>query len=427
MEVATASPRLMIREGDDCLCDDSSQLPYKLLKNLGHGRSAIVEMVEDVNTGSVYARKRFSIYGLRSKRKSIFDNEIKIIRRLSPHHHIIRVFATYVTRREVGLILHPVADKGDLETFLHEIREDKAAELSHTHRSKVLKSAFGCLASGLAFMHGQKIRHKDIKPHNILIHQGSVIYTDFGYSLDHSIIGGGTTDGRPDAFTRRFCAPEVSDYDPRNAKSDIFSLGCVFMEILSVLHDDFPQQDPERPYYESITDSQLQSTVQGFGRLGIIASDMLSFRPEDRPSAEDVFSKLKEDEADRFCAKCLAMMSLEAEETPCTPDLSALTRPSEESVSSYQHTSMHMRIGLFGNRHRDIRHESRFSLLAFLPTFWSQPVQSSPDSNSPTPVVPSTDEELQKSTKTNKHREGDSIETQCFHCGKILKSRIDQM
>ncbi|KAF2473709.1 kinase-like protein, partial [Lindgomyces ingoldianus] len=227
---------LVIREGDDYSCEADAQLPYKLVRNLGHSHSANVEMVEDVNTGTVFARKVFPIYGSCSERKHIFDNEIKIIQRLAPHHHVIRVFATYVAKREVGLILYPVADGGDLGTFLQDFKEAKAAQLVQPEKTKVLESSFGCLASGLAFMHRQKIQHKDIKPQNILIHKGSIIYADFGYSLDHSAIGRSTTTGMPQAFTRKYCALEVSNYSPRNSKSDIFSLGCVFLEILFVLY-----------------------------------------------------------------------------------------------------------------------------------------------------------------------------------------------
>lgn len=37
--------------------DSEGLLPYKHVRNLGHGAGGIVDMVEDVNTGSVYARK----------------------------------------------------------------------------------------------------------------------------------------------------------------------------------------------------------------------------------------------------------------------------------------------------------------------------------------------------------------------------------
>jgi hypothetical protein len=38
---------------------DRETWPYRLVKNLGIGASASVEMVEDVITGSIYARKVF--------------------------------------------------------------------------------------------------------------------------------------------------------------------------------------------------------------------------------------------------------------------------------------------------------------------------------------------------------------------------------
>lgn len=49
----------MIEEGEDHPFVEDSQLPYKLIGNLGHGHSANVEKVEHVNTGSVFARKLF--------------------------------------------------------------------------------------------------------------------------------------------------------------------------------------------------------------------------------------------------------------------------------------------------------------------------------------------------------------------------------
>ncbi|KAF2267942.1 kinase-like protein [Lojkania enalia] len=83
-----------------------------------------------------------------------------------------------------------------------------------------IKRGFGRLANGLAFIHKNSIRHRDIKPQNILVHKGRLIYTDFGIAHDYTD-DPTTTQGQPDAFTRKYCAPEDADWGPRNSKSDI--------------------------------------------------------------------------------------------------------------------------------------------------------------------------------------------------------------
>ncbi|KAJ4305033.1 hypothetical protein N0V90_000562 [Kalmusia sp. IMI 367209] len=245
-------PRLLfIAVGADLEIEDKEVLPYVRIKILGHGASASVEKVRDQLTGTSYARKTFrNIYARNlEEAKRNFRNEVRIMRRLATHHHIVKLHTTYLARRELALIVSPVADDGDLASFLQESRDhvydrasltttmapfvsydDKLVAMNNT-----LKQAFGCLAAGLAFMHQQTIRHKDIKPQNILIHKGTVLYTDFGISLDFSNQGHSTTTGRPQSFTRKYCAPEVARHENRNSKSDIFSLGCVFAEITAAL------------------------------------------------------------------------------------------------------------------------------------------------------------------------------------------------
>lgn len=319
-ENSVVSTPFVIKEGDDYLVDDDSQLPYKFVRNLGHGQSANVEMVEDVHTGAVFARKRIRISSDRKKRKRIFENEIKIIRRLTSHRHVIRVFATYVTKREVGLILQPVADGGDLEAFLEDYRDLRSTDAVQESHQIILQNAFGCLANGLAFMHSQKIRHKDIKPRNILVHNGFTIYTDFGYSFDYSVIGQSTTTGMPDALTRRYCAPEVSDWGPRNSKSDIFSLGCVFLELLGAISDKILGQELDSCYHENITEILLRLsavTLEPTRFMGTIISKMLDRDLAARPDATGVVSFLWDRgkhiyHRDRFfCDQCKEELSRE--------------------------------------------------------------------------------------------------------------------
>jgi serine/threonine protein kinase len=126
----------------------------------------------------------------------------------------------------------PVADM-NLQTFL-----DKS-DLDDTSRS-FLRPFFGCLTSALSYLHDNRIRHKDIKPSNVLIKHDQVYLTDFGTSLDWSGCDNSTTLTAPPT-TPRYCAPEVMAFVERNTSSDIWSLGCVFLEMWTVLKRHTPE------------------------------------------------------------------------------------------------------------------------------------------------------------------------------------------
>ena len=68
----------------------------------------------------------------------------------------------------------------------------------------------------------------------MLVKSGYVFLTDFGTSLDWIELGHSTTTG-PTSMTPRYCALEVAEYSARNSSADIWSLGCVFLEIWTVL------------------------------------------------------------------------------------------------------------------------------------------------------------------------------------------------
>ncbi|KAF1832455.1 kinase-like protein, partial [Decorospora gaudefroyi] len=208
---------------------------------LGKGYSAVVEKVQHERTKKIFARKvlKFPRGRHRVQSEDRYHNEVDIIRSLRTHRHIVQLFATYTSKREGCLLLQPAADEGNLQEYLDSYAD--AAEQPaprHTNFEKmtrVLEQAFGCLSSGLAYMHEKGIRHKDIKPQNILIHEGLVIYSDFGASKDTTKDGECTTEGLPDFLTRKYSPPEVLEHDKRNFAADVFSLGCVFLELLSGL------------------------------------------------------------------------------------------------------------------------------------------------------------------------------------------------
>lgn len=69
----------------------------------------------------------------------------------------------------------------------------------------------------------------------MLVKSHEVYLTDFGTTLDWSDTNHDTTTGLASKFTLRYSAPEVATNQPRNASADIWSLGCVFLEIWTEL------------------------------------------------------------------------------------------------------------------------------------------------------------------------------------------------
>jgi serine/threonine protein kinase len=241
-----------------------SILPFRYVGKLGVGASAVVDIVEDPTNGRTFAQKVFRPHsGPIGCSKKAFKNEVNIIKRLHSHPHIIQVYWSYTRGRELGMLLTPVASDKDLGSYLLELR-DTGEDPTPDQRATLFR-ALGCLASGLAYIHRHTIRHKDIKPQNILVHNGQMIYTDFGIALDADGQNT-TTTGLSESFTRRYCAPEVARNEPRNRKSDVFSLGCVFIEILAVLYSDVDEcMQDTRPYWERAQDkdSGLRKQLSG--------------------------------------------------------------------------------------------------------------------------------------------------------------------
>ena len=76
------------------------------------------------------------------------------------------------------------------------------------------------------------ILHRDIKTANIFIHENGILKVgDFGISreLESSIDKVNTAAGTP-----YFMAPEVLSYTPYDSKADMWSLGVIIYELISL-------------------------------------------------------------------------------------------------------------------------------------------------------------------------------------------------
>ncbi len=95
-------------------------------------------------------------------------------------------------------------------------------------------SSFEQICKGLDYAHKKEILHRDIKPENIMItEEGLVKLTDFGIAKilspeTSTIMSTGNI-----ACTYNYSAPEYLKDGISNIRTDIFSLGCVFYEMLT--------------------------------------------------------------------------------------------------------------------------------------------------------------------------------------------------
>lgn len=206
------------------------------------GRGAAGD-VHEVNIGNwTLAHKRVV-----TKRKlgGKEKKEIEILKRLPKYDHIIKLIGTYTHRQFLGILLFPVA-VCDLHTFfedveawqntagvveveglLLEIARETRLEMfetsqksrlmalgydfpdtHHRYNATLVYSKIGCLISAISYLHDHKIRHKDLKPSNILLSRDQIWLSDFGSATDFSLLSQSATDN--ERGSPRYFSPEVS-------------------------------------------------------------------------------------------------------------------------------------------------------------------------------------------------------------------------
>ena len=211
--------------------------------------------------------------------------------------------------------MSPVADC-NLHGYYMKVAEDPSLR-------STLRSFYGCLTSALCYLHEQRIRHRDVKPENILVKGQAVYFTDFGISLNWENLSRGTTKADP-TKTPAYCAPEVANDQERNSSSDVWSLGCIFLEIITILKG-VPLMDL-RQHFKAHTDSwafcrnlpQIKTWIEKLSTQGDEldthslqwVESMLQVTKELRPTALELQQHCMETFPDAegetmpFCAEC---------------------------------------------------------------------------------------------------------------------------
>ena len=194
---------------------------YRILEKIGQGATSNVYKGHDAALGRDLAIKVISSdVGADDVQRKRFQREAQAAARLA-HPHIVKVF-DFGQEQDKLFMAMELLQGTDLKQAVADRRLKTLDE-----KLDVLEQ----ICDGLAFAHQNGIVHRDLKPANIhLLPDGQVKIMDFGLAR---MSGSDMTRTGLVMGTPHYMSPEQVRGEHVDTRSDVFSLGCVFYELLT--------------------------------------------------------------------------------------------------------------------------------------------------------------------------------------------------
>lgn len=258
-------------------------VPLTLGTNIGQGSYAVVQRVICAKINKRPLAQKI-IWDYRKGGIEQVMTEVKCIQHLR-HRHIVQLVGTYVVQRSLHILMFPVG-QWNLRHFLEEFEDERMKSKAYPDFYSI-GPFFKCLATGVAYLHDEVIPHiinLDIKPENIIVRrctdrpgQLSVFITDFGVSRSFQPSSPSTA-ANTLYTTAIYQAPEIAQGKEYGRKADIFSLGCVFSEMASIvagksLREYLNYRKHSRPGIEELSiafESNLLACIVWLGKLKLL-------------------------------------------------------------------------------------------------------------------------------------------------------------
>ena len=249
-----------------------------IINKIGEGAYSTVYKVKRLVDGNVYALKKVKLLNLSEKEKLNALNEVRILASVKSNFVISYKEAFFDDKDSTLGIVMEYADSGDL---YQKIVEHKKAAMFFEESD--IWRIFIQLVKGLKALHDLKILHRDLKSANVFLESdGSAKLGDLNVSKVARRGLGYTQTGTP-----YYASPEVWKDQPYDNKSDIWSLGCVLYEMIT-LRPPFRAENMEG-LYNKVIKGQFSKIPDRFSNdLQTIVKLLIQVSPNDRPSCERI-------------------------------------------------------------------------------------------------------------------------------------------
>ena len=251
---------------------------FQILSKLGEGAYSTVFKVKRIIDNQIYALKKVKLLNLSEKEKENSLNEVRILASVKSNFVVSYKEAFFDEKDNTLCIVMEFADRGDL--YQQIVAHKKTAKF---FEESDIWRIFIQLVKGLKALHDLKILHRDMKSANVfLFSNGCAKLGDLNVSKVARRGLGYTQTGTP-----YYASPEVWKDKPYDHKSDVWSLGCVLYEMIT-LRPPFRAKDMEG-LFNKVCKGQFSRIPDRFSDdLFKIVQYLLQVNSIQRPSCEQI-------------------------------------------------------------------------------------------------------------------------------------------
>ena len=250
---------------------------YELVRPLGHGAMAVVDLARDVDLDRPVALKRLAENLARDDElRARFVREARLAARLA-HPNVVQIYDVGEDDGRPFMAMEYVDGEtlAELVARSGPLAPDEAARLGVQ------------ICRGLAAAHAAGLVHRDVKPQNLLLRRDGVLKLgDFGIAF--GLEGTRLTMAGTVLGTAAYLAPEQARGEEVTAAADVYGVGAVMVELLT-------GRPPRAPssLAELTTATAIEPPAEAPPALAEIVMRCLAQEPVLRPaSAADVAREL---------------------------------------------------------------------------------------------------------------------------------------